>query len=595
MTVVATEFGDSSGEVASHQLLAVVTEVVGATSRPCVVWFTNTVPLQAVELFLATPGVESVILATSSNLRYRYPDRIGHYLSVGCDWCLPVRSSSELVFVGHWSSFGSRAAWTAWRAGIRGIRVVSNFSPPERHSLMRVLIQKTIISALRRVSLEIRRCRIPMLDFQFEQFSFERKIRKLEQDYTVALSPDYQPGKILMVGASLAPGGAERQLTETLLGIAEYGHRDIHFLHHWAMTKPNDFFLSHLVSERISYSQAKCFHDWGCRESAAIGNLRAKLQVLDYLGAEILPYAREFIERRPEIVHIWLDQMNVTAGLAALLTGVPKILLSCRSLAPTNFAFNQPYMRPIYKFLAQFPQVTFLNNSKAGATDYRRWLGTPAMSIKVIRNGFDFSKSPSTTELARLREDYRHKLGIPQSSRLIGVVMRISEEKRPWLWVEIAQHVAARIPRAHFLVVGDGPLRAQVETKAHKVLPGAVHFPGHEKYVMEVLAAMDMFLLTSRVEGLPNVLIEAQAVGIPVVSFDVGGAREAMNHPHTGWLLESADAKEIAARIVKLLSDDLWMTQASHLGPEFVRKRFGRGRMIKETLDVYGFGDLDED
>lgn len=605
MTVAATEVGDSShgGEIASQQLFAVVAKVVGASSRPCVVWFTNPISLQVVELLLATPGVESVVLASAeSALRDSYPDRVGHYMPGGGDWCLPARVGSELVFVGHWSNFGSRAAWSAWRAGMRGIRVIRDFFPEQRYPLGQVLVQKTIVSALRRVAQKILRripkfLRVPRLVFQVEQFFFQRRLRQFEQAYTVYRSPDYHPGKILIVGASLGPGGAERQLTATLLGLYDYGgHRDIHFLHHWAMTKPNDFYLPQLVSKRIPHSQIRLFDVSDCRGLAEVGNLTEKLQVLGNLCMEILPYTKEFIERRPEIAHIWLDQMNVTAGFAALLTGVPKIILACRSLAPTNFAFNQPYMRPIYRYLAQFPHVTFLNNSEAGAIDYRRWLGIPTIPIKVVRNGFDFSELPPVTELSRLSADYRRNLGIPLRSRLIGGVMRIAEEKRPWLWLEVAERIASRIPGAHFLLVGEGPLRAQVEAKAHKILPGVVHFPGHEKHVVKALAAMDIFLLTSRVEGLPNVLIEAQATGVPAVTLDVGGAREAMNHSYSGWLMDSSEPEEIAARVIKLLSDDQWMAQARHLGPEFIRSQFGRERMIKETLNAYGFsGNLNEE
>jgi glycosyltransferase involved in cell wall biosynthesis len=230
----------------------------------------------------------------------------------------------------------------------------------------------------------------------------------------------------------------------------------------------------------------------------------------------------------------------------------------------------------------------FLNNSEAGAADYQRWLGIGPINFRVVRNAFDTDLLPSAEAIDDCRKDYRSRLGIPDDGLVVGVVMRISDEKQPLLWLEIAARVRAALGNVHFLVVGDGPMRQTMEARALDILRGRVHFLGHQKQVMAAMAAMDLFLLTSRVEGLPNVLIEAQAIGVPVVTLDVGGAREAISAPLTGRLVGSSAPDLVADAVVASLQDQRWREMAARIGPLFVRERFGSERMILETMDAYG-------
>ena len=132
-------------------------------------------------------------------------------------------------------------------------------------------------------------------------------------------------------------------------------------------------------------------------------------------------------------------------------------------------------------------------------------------------------------------------------------------------------------------------MRAQLETRAAEPdLAGAVHFAGHVQPALAAMAAMDMLLLTSRAEGLPNVLIEAQLLGIPTVASPVGGAVEAIDHGRSGWLFDTADPAACARVITRLLDDAPWRAAAARRGPDFVASRFGAERAISETLAAYG-------
>ncbi len=100
--------------------------------------------------------------------------------------------------------------------------------------------------------------------------------------------------------------------------------------------------------------------------------------------------------------------------------------------------------------------------------------------------------------------------------------------------------------------------------------------------------AMDAVMLTSRHEGLPNVLLEAQSLGVPVVAPDVGGIGETVVPGVTGWAVRDADAPALADRVLHCLSDKAWAARAQAEGPGFVQRRFGMTTMLQRTLEVYG-------
>jgi glycosyltransferase involved in cell wall biosynthesis len=392
-------------------------------------------------------------------------------------------------------------------------------------------------------------------------------------------------GIILMIGA-LGPGGAERQAVLTLTGFARRGYGPLGLVCSFLRNEAQRFFLPHLESAGVPVSELErgTYPDI----DPACESLFQAVQQLPSSLCGVGDYVRTLLVRRPAVAHFWLDECNIKGGLAAVAVGVPHIVLGLRSLPPCNFALHMPYMREGYRWLVKQPGVVLLNNSAAGARAYEKWIGLPNGSIRVVHNGFDFE--PATISRYRKgRDAYRSRHGIPGTAPLIGTVIRLSEEKRPFLWLEIAAAVRRRIPDALFLVVGDGPLRGEMEARAAREdLRGAVFMVGHEKEAFAAIAAMDVFLLTSRAEGLPNVLVEAQAMGVPVVTTNVGGAPETVDHGVTGWVLERDDCVHAADVLVKLIRDQAWLSRAHEEGPIFVRDAFGVDRMLDETLAAYG-------
>jgi len=389
-------------------------------------------------------------------------------------------------------------------------------------------------------------------------------------------------GVMMMIG-TLGPGGSERQLVVTAEGLHAKKGASISVACVDLSLPANKYFVPELEAAGIPVSVI----------GSEPGNLvtpqtRAMIDALPFELRTVRAYATTLAAMRPEIVHLWLDEVNVKGGIAAVLTGVQQIIISQRSLPPTNFGLHQPYMREVYRWLARKPGVKMINNSAAGARGYEIWLGLPQGTIGVIRNGYAFDDR----ELLRYRAaqgEYRRRAAIPSTTLVVGAVMRLTEEKRPLLWLEIAAHVRQTLREVHFVIVGDGPMRSVMEERASRSdLAGSVHFTGILKNAMCAVTDMDLLLLASRAEGLPNVLIEAQFLGVPVVAPPVGGVPEAIYHGKSGWLLRGSDPKSYAHQIVRLLQDEQWRNAAIRHGPEFAFARFGMQRAIDETLAVYG-------
>jgi glycosyltransferase involved in cell wall biosynthesis len=154
--------------------------------------------------------------------------------------------------------------------------------------------------------------------------------------------------------------------------------------------------------------------------------------------------------------------------------------------------------------------------------------------------------------------------------------------------MQVAAAVARDRPDAHFVVFGRGDLQAEMRRAARGFgLEGRLRMPGLTSASFSALSAMDVVLLTSMWEGTPNVALEAQWCGVPVVVTSGGGSVEAIEHGVTGWVVDDVDAAAIAARVVATLNDDAARRRARETGHQFVSRTFGFDRMIADTLATY--------
>jgi glycosyltransferase involved in cell wall biosynthesis len=288
----------------------------------------------------------------------------------------------------------------------------------------------------------------------------------------------------------------------------------------------------------------------------------------------------------PKVVFSQLDEPNLLAGFAGLVAGVERVVLSFRNVNPTNFAYlNSPWYLPAYAMLADFPRVRFSANSKAGAHDYEKWIGLPEGSVPVIPNALDPETflEPAPTHVTMLRAE----LGIRSDDPVILGVFRLSEEKDPLAFVEVGARVVKDIPRARVLLAGVGPMRSLVEQRIDALgLGGNIRLLGQRSDVNALLRLANVLLLTSTIEGMPNVLMEAQLMGVPAVATNVGGVPDAVLPGETALLRPAGDVAGLADACTMLLRDTAAAARIGAAGRRFALERFSLDQLADDYVKV---------
>jgi hypothetical protein len=167
--------------------------------------------------------------------------------------------------------------------------------------------------------------------------------------------------------------------------------------------------------------------------------------------------------------------------------------------------------------------------------------------------------------------------------------MRFAPEKDPDLWLDTAATIAAARPDVRFMLAGYGALADRIADRIKELdLSGRFVLPGASIDVGELYACMDVFLMTSRFEGTPNTLVEAQAAGIPVVAPDIGGISGTMMDGLTGILTPTRAASQLADAVLRILNDATWPARTARHSRRFVATRFNWQRNVDETIRLYG-------
>jgi glycosyltransferase involved in cell wall biosynthesis len=176
----------------------------------------------------------------------------------------------------------------------------------------------------------------------------------------------------------------------------------------------------------------------------------------------------------------------------------------------------------------------------------------PAKRVTVIPNGVDTTKCAPIRDVAAVRRE----LGIDADAPVAGIVAALRPEKNHELFLEMARRVLRQLPAARFLIVGDGLCRENLERRAAEMgIESNVSFLGSRADVPRLLAAMDVFVLTSHMEANPISILEAMSVGRPVVATDVGSIHEAVIHEETGYLVSAGDSSQLAEKVLGLFND----------------------------------------
>jgi glycosyltransferase involved in cell wall biosynthesis len=179
-------------------------------------------------------------------------------------------------------------------------------------------------------------------------------------------------------------------------------------------------------------------------------------------------------------------------------------------------------------------------------------------------------------------------LGIAARSMLIATVGRLVEAKGHRYLIESAKPVLSRFPDAHFLIIGDGELRTELERQAAQLeVAEHVHFLGTRKEVAGLLAAADLFVLPSLWEGLPMALLEAMAAAKPIVSTAVAGTDETIISGQTGLVVPPRDSLALAEGISHLLREPAEAQAMGQAARRLVEASFSARKNASEHVRLY--------
>jgi glycosyltransferase involved in cell wall biosynthesis len=209
----------------------------------------------------------------------------------------------------------------------------------------------------------------------------------------------------------------------------------------------------------------------------------------------------------------------------------------------------------------------------------------PIRKIRVVENAVTISQSAAEPEVGG---DIRQELGLPADARLILAAGRLSPEKGYADLLRAMDALVLEFPQAHLLLAGSGPLEVELKAQAARLASCAnLHFLGFRRDMRRLFLQSDVFALSSFSEGLPNVVLEAMALGLPVAATRVGGLPEIIDDGDTGLLVPPQRPGELTIAMARYLRNPEFARQIAANARGAVYERFSPERQTERLLSAY--------
>lgn len=212
--------------------------------------------------------------------------------------------------------------------------------------------------------------------------------------------------------------------------------------------------------------------------------------------------------------------------------------------------------------------------------------GISSSSIKVLHNAID----TKTWSKRNVRSVIRKEFCIPEDYFVIGTIGRLSKEKDLISFLRIASKILYNFEKTKFLIVGDGIEKTKKElinyTKQLNIQHSVI-FTGHRKDLLNIYAGIDLFLTTSLTEGIPNTILEAMAMEVPVVATRVGGVPELIENTKTGILCNPREISNISNLVKELMTDQTLRKEIACRARKHIIDKFSFNRRCKIIENYY--------
>ena len=298
--------------------------------------------------------------------------------------------------------------------------------------------------------------------------------------------------------------------------------------------------------------------------------------------AAFLRLVRLLQREQPDVVHTFLIVAGIYGRLAAFAAGVPLVLA-----AEQNVYARKPRRHALMERALAARTHRVVACCEVVGRHYQQQVGVPRSKIAVIYNAVRFGRRPQPTD----RETARFALKLPPDAVVLGTLGRLTEQKGQRLLLEAVAGLARDLPDLVLFLVGSGPLRDDLETEAGRLgIADRVRFLGLRRDRPTLYAAMDVFVLPSRWEGLSLALVEAMGAGRAVVATDVGGNPEVVRDGQNGLLVPPNDVGALADAIGRLARDRDLRGVLGDAAAVDARARYSIDRHVAQLSALYRRG-----
>ncbi|HKY52894.1 MAG TPA: glycosyltransferase [Anaerolineales bacterium] len=285
-------------------------------------------------------------------------------------------------------------------------------------------------------------------------------------------------------------------------------------------------------------------------------------------------------KERPQIVHTHLFKSDFHGRLAARIAGVPVVVSTLHSI--DRWAQKWP-LGMLYGWTSRFADRII-----AISDDVKNFhmanTAVDESKFVTIGNGVDVQRFSEQKTIGRA---VRKEFNLNTSAPVFGIVGRLTPPKDHRVFLQCAALILQSIPLAHFLIVGDGPLRGDLESYARELdIRDSVIFTGVRRDIPAVLAALDVLVISSLWEGIPVTLLEGMASALPVVATQVGSIPEVVTE-ETALLVPPSDPPAMAQACTRLAHDRDLRRRLGQAGLKRVLAHYSIDAMIDRTTELY--------
>lgn len=320
-------------------------------------------------------------------------------------------------------------------------------------------------------------------------------------------------------------------------------------------------------------------------EKAGIEVIDLKVKNGSLLGV-IFKLIKLIKKNKIKLIHTHLFDADLCGFLATRWAKVPIMVITIQSI----FFLKKKKHALRYKIMSLFVD-RFLPVSDSLAQHFISWARINPNKVTTVHNGIDLSEFNRPKDTNRLNE-LRKSLGIPVATPVLGTVARLEPRKGHRYLLEAVAQINKDYPNLRVLLVGDGELKSDLRNLAKELnISSNVIFAGFQKNIPKILSLLDLFLLPSIEEGLSFAILEAMALGLPVIATNVGGTPELVQNGETGLLVPAKSSSALASAIARLLGDKEYATALGEAGKRRAAQFSSRimAEKIEEIYDYYIF------